>query len=184
MKYAYKSHVKDRISRKPAKIVVERLTLLNDRYGGLLTPKQVVTDARDRRSPLHSYFEWNNTKAAELYRLEQARRLIRSVVLVADDSGKKLPPARVFVHVFAKEEEEDGETAGGYVRTLHALSTEAGRKAVLQSALRDIRIFREKYETLKELAGLMKSLRGYAERLEKVIKKVSRKKKKRRAAKR
>lgn len=46
---------------------------------GRLTPQNVVADARNRNSPLHDIFEWDDAKAADQYRLEQARELIRSV---------------------------------------------------------------------------------------------------------
>lgn len=46
---------------------------------GRLTPETVVDIARSEASPLHRYFEWDTAKAAEAYRLDQARTLIRSV---------------------------------------------------------------------------------------------------------
>jgi hypothetical protein len=44
-----------------------------------LTPATLVTDARDPQSPLHTLFEWDNERAAEEYRLNQAREVIRAV---------------------------------------------------------------------------------------------------------
>lgn len=67
-----------RVSKK--EIIAGRLTWLA-RKSGRLTPELVVRDAEDARSPLHSQFEWDDSKAAEQYRLEQARDLIRSVEL-------------------------------------------------------------------------------------------------------
>ena len=46
---------------------------------GVLTPDAVVEAAASPDSPLHGYFEWDDTEAARKYRLEQARTLIRSV---------------------------------------------------------------------------------------------------------
>lgn len=43
---------------------------------GKVTPESVVEDARSETSPLHRYFEWNDTKAAKKYRLSQARLII------------------------------------------------------------------------------------------------------------
>lgn len=57
--------------------VVERLHELE--RDGRLQPADVVTDARDPTSPLHSHFEWDDSVAAERHRLSQARTLIRSV---------------------------------------------------------------------------------------------------------
>lgn len=50
-----------------------------ERDGGRLLPVDVVNAARDPASPLHSHFTWDDKEAAERYRLEQARTLIRSV---------------------------------------------------------------------------------------------------------
>ena len=46
---------------------------------GELTPALVVDVARDTTHPLHSRFEWNDTRAAEKFRIYQAHHLIRSV---------------------------------------------------------------------------------------------------------
>lgn len=46
---------------------------------GLLNPEAIVEAAADPTSPLHGHFEWHDDKAAKLYRLGQARALIRSL---------------------------------------------------------------------------------------------------------
>lgn len=46
---------------------------------GFLTPQVLLDAARPPKHPLHSQFEWDNKKAGDMYRLEQARELIRSV---------------------------------------------------------------------------------------------------------
>ena len=48
---------------------------------GILRPEIVVEAARAKTSPLHSSFEWDNTRAAEAHRLWQARQLIVSVTI-------------------------------------------------------------------------------------------------------
>lgn len=57
----------------------DRLHVLALDGGGRLTPDAVVADAADPNSPLHDAFEWDDSKAAQAYRIEQARVLIRSV---------------------------------------------------------------------------------------------------------
>ena len=66
------------------------LEALSQRHKNTLTPKTVVNAARDPKSSLHCKFEWNNTKAAEAYRLEQAACIIRLVVRVADIDGERV----------------------------------------------------------------------------------------------
>ena len=44
-----------------------------------LLPEDVVAAAADPKHVLHDYFEWDDSEAARLYRLDQARALIREV---------------------------------------------------------------------------------------------------------
>lgn len=46
---------------------------------GELTPDTVVDDARLKSSPLHSLFEWDKSKAARAWWIQQAREVIHSV---------------------------------------------------------------------------------------------------------
>jgi hypothetical protein len=46
---------------------------------GLLRPETIVAAARDSASPLHNHFEWDDAAAAQIYRIAQARALIRQV---------------------------------------------------------------------------------------------------------
>ena len=60
-------------------VVGEWFETLRKKHGGALRPADVLDAAKDKTSPVHSYFEWDDTKAAEQWRLEQARKLIREV---------------------------------------------------------------------------------------------------------
>lgn len=59
--------------------IAEIISLENK--AGRLTPNEVVDAARSEKSPLHDLFCWDNDTAAELYRVEQAREVIRRVKL-------------------------------------------------------------------------------------------------------
>jgi len=54
---------------------------------GRLTPQIVLDEATPEDAPLHSRFEWDDQKAGDAYRLDQARSLIRTVKLrvIADE---------------------------------------------------------------------------------------------------
>lgn len=60
-----------------------------------LTPDIVLNEARDPAHPLHSRFEWTDAVAAEKYRREQARALIRSVRVTYRDGDEFSPPTSV-----------------------------------------------------------------------------------------
>lgn len=64
---------------KQSRLAAARARLLELQRRGRLTPSIVLKDARDKKSPLHSWFEWSDSKAAEAYRLQQARYLIKLV---------------------------------------------------------------------------------------------------------
>lgn len=50
-----------------------------ERAGGILTPDDVVADAKLKTSPIHDLFDWDKSKAAHQWFLECAREIIRSV---------------------------------------------------------------------------------------------------------
>ena len=76
---------------------------------GLLRPADVVEAARDPESPLHSHFEWDDTEAAEKWREEQARQLIRNVRIEVGTSSPVLVRAFVSLPV-------DRQNGAGYRR--------------------------------------------------------------------
>lgn len=61
------------------KALEDRLEKIRVRNDGVLRPDDVVKDARNESSPLHSFFTWDDTEAANQFRLDQARTLIRNV---------------------------------------------------------------------------------------------------------
>ena len=72
----------------PAKIVGRELERIRQEHGGRLRPEHVIEEAQDENHPLHPCFEWDDSEAARLYRLEQASYLIRSVdvILIKPDN--------------------------------------------------------------------------------------------------
>lgn len=140
-------------SEKRASVASELARLAKRR--GFLTPAQVVAAARDPRSPLHSHFTWDDSKAAIAHRLWQARSLIASVEF---EPTEDRAPFRAYVHI-----RNDGEADGRYVATVDALADPETRKAVLQRALADLDRVRERYEQLSELASIWRAIRKAAE---------------------
>jgi hypothetical protein len=128
-----------------ADIVGRHLDLLRQQQHGELTPEDVVNDARNPNSPLHTHFEWNDNAAAEQYRLQQARGLIRAVVAVYVDDKAPAKRTRAFVHI-----PEPGTPH--YRSADHAMSQKRTRKLVLEQAWRDFQAWRKRYEELEELS--------------------------------
>lgn len=66
-------------------IIRARLKQLEDRKGSL-TPEAVVRDARNPKSVLHGQFEWDDKKAGNAFRIQQARGLIQQISIHSSDT--------------------------------------------------------------------------------------------------
>ena len=130
-----------------AAAVGNHLEFLRKRLKGELTPKDVLDDARNHNSPLHTFFEWDDGEAAEHYRLQQARGLIRSVVAIYTTPKEPARRMRAFVHV-----PEPG--APHYRDTAHALSEAKTRELVLKRAWREFQEWKSRYRDLEEFAAI------------------------------
>lgn len=131
-----------------AQAVGERLSRLEAK--GRLTPEEVVLDAKKERSVLHSYFEWDDAKAAHKHRLHQAGYLIRSITVEveAPEPNEEPRSIRAFVPISADDERS-------YVPTIKALSDEDMRKQVLAQAHSELGAVARKYRELKELSDVV-----------------------------
>lgn len=136
---------------KDAKAVGEHLEMLRQQCKGELTPEDVIADARHDNSPLHSFFEWNDGAAAEQYRLQQARGLIRAVVAVYVHEDKPAVRQRAYVHIPEPQ-------APHYREASHAMSQQNTRELVLKQAWAELQSWRKKYKDLKEFADLIASI--------------------------
>lgn len=141
-----------------ADAVGQHLEMLRQKFKGELTPGDVVSDAKNHNSPLHSFFEWSDTEAAQQFRLQQARGLIRAVVAVVVSAGTPAQRVQAFVHI-----PESG--APHYRATDHAMSQERTRDMVLRQAFREFRAWQKRYEHLEELADLFKAGSQVLERI-------------------
>lgn len=125
--------------------------------GGIVPPKAIVAVARPDDSPLHPAFEWRDGHAAELYREDQARHLIRSLVTFTP-VGADPTPRQVIAYVHVKTGD-----ASGYVSTVHAMGDPEFRDLALREALALLRGVLRRFEHLGELAELVPVLDRIAE---------------------
>lgn len=77
------------------------LERIREQNSGRLAPRDVLDAARPEDSPLHAAFQWDDSKAAEEYRLQQARTIIKIVVMKSEGSDTPVP---VYVHVNVNKE--------------------------------------------------------------------------------
>jgi hypothetical protein len=113
-------------------------------HKGRLMPRDVVEEARNPESPLHKSFEWDDTAAAEQWRIEQARRLIQVSVTVLEGSKE---PIRAFVSLTT-----DRKDGGGYLLVEKVLSSKKQKEQMLKDAAAELEIFTAKFNTIQELS--------------------------------
>lgn len=140
----------------PAQAAGERLEQLEQEHGKV-TPRIVLDDSRAEDALLHPCFEWDDAAAAELYREEQARFLIRNLTVRVEQEEQPAQPAqpaqkvRAFVSVTQADER-------AFVGIQRALSEADARSQVLLEAKRAMQSFREKYRGLVELTGVIAAI--------------------------
>lgn len=150
-KYSYRSGYRFKV---PAQVVGETLEGLAQT--GELTSARFLDVSRPEDAPTHNLFEWNDSVAAERYRLQQATVAINSVeVQIVNESTATVIPQAAFVNVISKAPARTGEFAPIDV----ALSDANMRNTLLQNALKELQSFRRKYSQLSELTAVFAEIK-------------------------
>lgn len=105
-----------------------------------ITPEEVLEKARNKKSELHKCFEWDDSVAAEKYRLEQARTVIRMLVIKTED--KEEQPQRVFQISSQKNE---------YQPIKFFMQNKDEYQKLLERAKDELKAFKNRYKSLSEL---------------------------------
>lgn len=134
-----------------AQIYGQELERIRKENGGVLTPQLVLNEAKDKNNLLHDYFEWDNTVAADKFRINLARHLINHIEIVIVSNGTE-KQQRAYLNVTKANENNDEEVQRVYVTIEKALSEPELRKQVLANALREAEFWKEKYHDYKELS--------------------------------
>lgn len=114
---------------------------------GVASPKAIVDEARDPRSPLHPAFEWDDDRAGELYRRSQARKFVRALVVVEEDESESTAFHNVRVV-------SDARRARGYVPQVEVLADEGLYAQTVASVRRQLLTLRGRHRELVELKGV------------------------------
>ena len=147
-----------------AQIVGKFLIELQERSGDeALKPKQVLEAARPKASPIHDYFTWDNQKAAEKQRLEEAAYLLRSIQIEYVDLGpeRRAGTMRMLVNLRRDPVEEDEASRPSdrvYLPMVSVLKDPEWRRQLLMEALDQAIHWRTRYEHFTELATIFAAI--------------------------
>lgn len=144
MVYQWKDGAHHRID---AQVAGEELERIRVRHNGRLEAEMVVDASRSKDAPLHSAFEWNDEIAAEAWREDQARTMIRHIAIVMEKPDRDPGLIRAFVSVKRDEDRS-------YTSVQHALSDADLRAQVLRQAWAELEAWRNRYAELVELGNV------------------------------
>lgn len=120
----------------PHKVYEELQTL-----GDNVKPADIVEAAKNTDSELHKCFEWDDTEAARKYRLQQARVLVGSLVII--ETKQDVEPQQIRVMYTSKD--------GGYKPTRLIVHNQNEYEHLLEKAKAELHTFKQKYSMLVEL---------------------------------
>lgn len=145
-RYKWKSEYEGLYRGKDAQKVGEEIKSLSGKDGDKpVKPQEIVEYARNNKaSELYKCFEWNDSLAAERYRLVQARNVVNSIIYVVEtvEEGKEPQKVKVFMQT---------EYGSGYQPTEVIVKNEDKYQKLLQQAYKDLKVFKERYYMLTEL---------------------------------
>jgi hypothetical protein len=137
-----------------AQRVGDRLEKIRRKNGGELKPDSIVDDARPANAMLHPVFEWDDGKAADKYRLDQARCLIRSVVVTFDDVPDAPQGVRAFVHV-----QSPGAEGKSYTHIGVAIADPDMRKQLLGQAVAELTGWQRRWKDYNEMGVVFDAIK-------------------------
>lgn len=130
---------------------------IRDSCGGVFTASDIVDRARNESSPLHAGFEWDDTAAAHEHRLEQARKINRSIQVKYLDIPTQ-PVTRAY-EVKRVEVTKNGKSSKTYFSTSEdVMSDPDARARLITQALNELQRLRVRFRLLQELAIVWRSV--------------------------
>lgn len=119
--------------------------------GGDLTPIAVVDAARAPKHVLHRHFEWDDKAAAESWRLDQARHIIRVIRCEDEETDQPIP---AFVSI------SDSARGSTSYRTIQDVRASPDlQRLILAQAERDLMAFEKRYNELEDICALVRRAR-------------------------
>lgn len=130
---------------------------------GYLKPEDVLERARDPISPLHPFFEWDDSVAAEKLRLLQATGIIRRVtvnILPNEHATGDQGPKRIAIKRTRAYQSPQGNRASalGY-QSVEAIMQDPEKRAdMVATAKREFLALKKRYAMLDELGKIFEAI--------------------------
>lgn len=116
------------------------------KIGDNIKPDDVVKYAEKKRSELNKCFEWDDSKASHLYRLDQARQILRSIVFIPEESKKEQIEYEIRAYENIVENDERS-----YKLTTEILKDEELAEQLIISIIKNIREYERKLTSYQHI---------------------------------
>lgn len=153
---SYQSKQDTGIVRERKAVVVERELDAIYAEHDTLTTDLILEKARNKKHPLHAYFDWDDTVAAEKWRQTQALQLVMATKFAVVLNGSAKPPqvvhgtpVRKFVSAFRGE---------GFKMRNEALNETDTRRALIERRIGALRSWCREAVDIEELAPLRSAI--------------------------
>lgn len=135
-----------RYGDKQAQVIGRELEAMADQQIAI-TPDAIVARARNKQSPLHGYFEWDEAKAAFAWRKFQARDLVNhlEIVVVRPEGEQRVKAQFSVVRVAAEPPDED---VPEYVSVCAVQNSPVLREQIVRQAAQELRSWTAKYQSV------------------------------------
>lgn len=128
------------------------LGVIAEANNGLLNPSHVVDAARDPSSILHEEFDWDDTSAADAYRLMQAGALIRRVKFTVVKENVQNKSVQITTTRAFQSRPSTRHADGGYESVEKIMADPQKRDELIDQVLRELSAYRRRYADLVALS--------------------------------
>lgn len=162
-KYSWKKGYQYKVSADTVGGVLNRI----EKEEGKVTKESFLEYSRNENSETHEMFEWDDSVAAEKYRLRQAGQIISQleVTIVREDVQPREIEAEIEfndeptnISAFVNIAPKAPAAPATYYNINRAMSDESTRKQVIRNALFELQAFKRKYRNLTEFAELFEAI--------------------------
>lgn len=120
---------------------------------GVVDKQRLVDDAKPKAAPLHPCFEWDDPRAANLYRLYQARNIVNCVTVEIE--GRE---TTAFPSVAVRSVDDEAPPRRENIRVEQVLSDAELRQQKINEALAKLIRVRQEYAAFQELAVVWRAI--------------------------
>lgn len=141
-------------TEKYTKEVIKEIIEIDKSVG--LTAENLLNRAKDKKSLLHDFFDWDNSSAAEKWRLHEARHVVNEIKIIVDQKSL-YNYENVKVTILSPETGELIQERQ-YKSHVDIMNSEDFRKQMITTALNHITYWEDKYKHYKELQPIFNSI--------------------------